>query len=60
MPVVIKLADMNKIRRLTPGQMATYDLLRDFERDLHIHIHLENNIIFPKAVTIEEQLNVIR
>ena len=40
--------------------MTTYHLLRDFERDLHIHIHLENNILFPKAVALEEQLNVIK
>lgn len=36
--------------------MVTYKLLDEFERDLHIHIHLENNILFPKAIRLEEEL----
>ena len=27
--------------------------LRVFERDLHRHVHLENNILFPKAIALE-------
>lgn len=27
-----------------------YQLLQDFETDLHQHIHLENNLLFPKAI----------
>lgn len=27
-----------------------YQALQDFEADLHQHIHLENNILFPRAV----------
>jgi len=30
-----------------------YKMLQDFENDLHLHIHLENNILFPKAMLIE-------
>lgn len=30
-----------------------YRKLEDFENDLHLHIHLENNILFPKAVEAE-------
>jgi regulator of cell morphogenesis and NO signaling len=30
-----------------------YQALEAFEKDLHQHIHLENNILFPKAVEIE-------
>jgi regulator of cell morphogenesis and NO signaling len=29
---------------------ALYAGLEEFERDLHAHIHLENNILFPRAV----------
>jgi regulator of cell morphogenesis and NO signaling len=29
---------------------AVYALLADFEADLHTHIHLENNVLFEKAV----------
>jgi len=28
--------------------------LHDFERDLHRHVHLENNVLFPAAVRLEE------
>ncbi|HLK31730.1 MAG TPA: iron-sulfur cluster repair di-iron protein [Terriglobales bacterium] len=30
-----------------------YRTLDEFERDLHQHIHLENNILFPRAVEME-------
>lgn len=33
---------------------VTYKMLEDFENDLHRHIHLENNILFPKAVLLEK------
>ena len=29
--------------------------LDEFENDLHIHIHLENNIMFPKAIALEKK-----
>ncbi len=35
-----------------------YKMLAEFEDDLFTHIHLENNILFPKAVQIEKQLNL--
>ena len=31
-----------------------YQALEAFEKDLHQHIHLENNILFPKAIAMEE------
>ena len=33
----------------------TYGLLQAFEDDLHLHIHLENNILFPKAAEWEKK-----
>lgn len=33
---------------------ALYASLNEFEQDLHQHIHLENNILFPKAVKLEQ------
>ena len=30
-----------------------YKALMDFEADLHQHIHLENNILFPRAIAME-------
>jgi regulator of cell morphogenesis and NO signaling len=32
---------------------ALYQDLREFEADLHQHVHLENNILFPRAVELE-------
>ena len=46
----------------TPPQDAcntyrvSFALLKEFEQDLHLHIHLENNILFPKAIEIEKEL----
>jgi len=32
---------------------TTFGELREFESDLHQHVHLENNILFPKALMLE-------
>ncbi len=55
--------EMRLIRELTGGftvpadGCATYRIcfeeLAAFERDLHRHVHLENNVLFPKAVALE-------
>lgn len=34
-----------------------FAMLQDFEDDLHKHIHLENNILFPKAIALEATLS---
>ncbi|HET7102868.1 MAG TPA: iron-sulfur cluster repair di-iron protein [Terracidiphilus sp.] len=36
---------------------AFYDGLREFERDLHRHVHLENNILFPRALVLDASLS---
>lgn len=58
---------MAKIRELsndfTPPEWACntykvlYNLLHEFESDLHQHVHLENNILFPKAIELEGSFN---
>jgi len=55
---------MFEIRRLThqytvpPGACTTFRIclseLKEFEDDLHEHVHLENNILFPKALQLCE------
>ncbi len=35
---------------------VTFALLKEFEDDLHQHIHLENNILFPKALALEKEV----
>ena len=36
---------------------VTFAMLQEFEQDLHKHIHLENNILFPKAVALEKKFS---
>ena len=36
-----------------PSYRGLYHGLEEFERDLHHHVHLENNILFPRAVEME-------
>lgn len=58
--------EMRIIRELTGGYVppadgcTTYRValaeLERFERDLHEHVHLENNVLFPRAVALEGRL----
>lgn len=57
---------MHKIQALsndfTPPEYACntyrvlYAKLEEFQDDLHQHIHLENNILFPKAILLEQEI----
>lgn len=38
---------------------VTYKLLQEFENDLHRHVHLENNILFPAAIRLEEAARTV-
>ena len=35
---------------------AAYASIKSMEEDIYLHIHLENNILFPKALELEEKL----
>ena len=58
--------DMAEIRSLTndytlPADACTsysvlFKKLQQFENDLFNHVHLENNILFPKAIALEKKL----
>jgi regulator of cell morphogenesis and NO signaling len=39
-----------------PSYTGLFYRLEELERDLHEHIHLENNVLFPRAVELEESL----
>ncbi|MGD9900555.1 MAG: iron-sulfur cluster repair di-iron protein [Calditrichaceae bacterium] len=59
-------SSMEEINRLSKGYSVpedgcntyklVYQKLKEFEEDLHQHIHLENNILFPKAIELEKEL----
>lgn len=38
---------------------VTFAMLQDFENDLHKHIHLENNILFPKSIKLEKEFSSV-
>jgi regulator of cell morphogenesis and NO signaling len=38
---------------------VAFALLNEFEQDLHLHIHLENNILFPGAILLEKELTSV-
>jgi regulator of cell morphogenesis and NO signaling len=56
---------LEKLRDLTDGYTppdwacntyrAMLDALEHLERDLHLHIHKENNVLFPRAVDMESE-----
>ena len=58
--------DMQAIRTLTnnftlpQGACNSYQILfkklAEFENDLFNHVHLENNILFPKAIALEKEI----
>ncbi len=39
-----------------PTTVGLYYGLDDFERDLHRHVHLENNLLFPRAIALERDV----
>lgn len=58
MEIIRQLSDNYKL----PGDACAsysllFKLLQEFEEDLHLHVHLENNILFPKAIELEKKLN---
>ena len=42
-----------------PSFTALYAGMEDLEKDLHRHIHLENNVLFPAAAQLELSVNAV-
>ncbi|MEJ2078547.1 MAG: iron-sulfur cluster repair di-iron protein [Acidobacteriota bacterium] len=51
--VLESIQGLLKDRTGCPTTQEFFRTLDDFEADLHQHIHLENNILFPRAVELE-------
>lgn len=55
----VEISRLSKNYQLPEDACTTYEVtfkqLRDFENDLHRHIHLENNVLFPKAIELENE-----
>ncbi|HNR07862.1 MAG TPA: iron-sulfur cluster repair di-iron protein [Saprospiraceae bacterium] len=61
---------LEKIRQLSHDYQAPqdacgsyrmlYSMLEAFENDLHLHVHLENNILFPKSIELEKKSKSIQ
>lgn len=43
-----------------PTLVGLYHGLNAFELDLHRHVHLENNLLFPQAIALEKQIPVVQ
>ena len=54
----VKIAELTNNYQFPADACGTYQvtfrMLEDFQNDLHKHIHLENNILFPKAIALEK------
>ncbi len=57
---MVKIAGLSDSYAAPADGCTTYriafQMLKDFEEDLHKHIHLENNILFPKALELEIEI----
>jgi regulator of cell morphogenesis and NO signaling len=57
---------LKEMREITGNYLLPHDacasysllfkMLDEFENDLHTHIHLENNILFPKTEKLESEI----
>jgi regulator of cell morphogenesis and NO signaling len=56
-----EIRELSKNYALPEDACASYSLLyrmlEEFEEDLHLHVHLENNILFPKSLEMEKQIH---
>lgn len=57
--IMKEIAELSDHYQPPADACTTYQILfkklEEFEKDLHRHVHLENNILFPKAVELEPQ-----
>mgnify|MGYP003439624308 FL=1 len=58
--LLVKMRELSKDYKIPEDACssftALYTRMETLEKDLHQHIHLENNLVFPKAVELEREL----
>lgn len=42
--------------KIENNKKTFYEYLKEFDTDFHFHIHFENNILFPKSISMEKKL----
>lgn len=42
-----------------PDKKAFYELMNEFDSDFQMHVHFENDILFPKSISLEKKLKKI-
>jgi len=47
---------INKIKAGKDIKKNFCKLFKEFELDFHIHLHLENNVLFPKTLLLERKI----
>lgn len=52
-------ADFTPPQSASEGMINLYKMLADFENDLHQHIYLEDDILYPKAIELEHKLAAV-
>jgi regulator of cell morphogenesis and NO signaling len=57
------IRELSRDYRIPADACTTYRLvyqeLAEFEQDLHQHVHLENHVLFPKAIELEAKAGLI-
>jgi regulator of cell morphogenesis and NO signaling len=60
--VLFEIRNLTQHYAVPPGACTTFRIclseLKEFEEDLHEHVHLENNILFPRAIQSCEALAI--
>ena len=55
-----RIRELTRDYRVPEDGCTTYSItlkeLEAFEQDLHVHVHLENNVLFPRAIALQRAL----
>ena len=55
------MADIHSLlvnfKKPLPGNLQRLAVaIEEFSREVHLHLHIENNVLFPKLIRLEEEL----